>query len=164
MDQEQRKPSDGGSTNDTRPRATTTGRREFLGKSFGAVPIVLTLGNRRGWSGKSVHGTLWSSAGTDWKHRGGRWWRGRGWDRENPPRFKNGEGVPRRSKHDEESPPPSNRPDWDWQSSRDEWRKWRPEEVENEKPDWNWDRNETEAPVAKDVPVSPIEETIRKKE
>ena len=156
MDQEQRKPSD--------EKAATTGRREFLGKSFSAVPIVLTLGNRRGWGGKSVHGTLWSSGGTDWKHRGRRWWRGRGWGEGDPPRFKDREGQPRRRTKEEEETSPSQRRDWEWQKSRDEWRKWRPEEVENEKPDWEWGTSETEAPKAKDVPVSPIEETIRKKE
>lgn len=140
-------------------------RREFLGKSLGAVPVVLTVGNRHGWGGNSVHGTLWSSTGTDWKHRGGRWWRGGGWDEPKPPHLSR-DGAPH-EQAPQQVPP---RADWDWQSAREEWqepqedwRKWRPETTEPHVAGWDWKSKEQEAAPARDIPVHPIEETLRDK-
>jgi hypothetical protein len=106
MDREKRDAEKSGS------EAPVSDRREFLAKSLGAAPIVLTVGKGHGWGGKSGHGTLWSSSGTDWKHRGRKWWRGKDWD-------KWGDG-----------PDHDSHPDWEWQSSGSDWRKWRPDEDE----------------------------------
>ena len=136
-----------------------TDRRQFLHKSLGAAPIVLTMINGRGWGGNSVHGTIWSSGGTDWTHRGRRWWNGGDWDKPAPPKFRTYEGSSERG--NAETPANS---DWDWQSPRQDWRKWRPDGDETQKPHWHWGRGEREASAGRDVPVAPIEETIPAKE
>jgi hypothetical protein len=158
--------------------ALETDRRRFLRKSLGAAPVVLTLGNKHGWGGKSVHGTLWSSGGTRW-NRGGRGWRDRGWDK--PPRFGR-HGEPPKGGQEAEPPRGS---DSEWKSSRISWRKWRPDEDETrnsesrspqwewrkwrpgdetQESDWRWGQDASQAPVTRDVPVSPIDETIRPKD
>ena len=122
----------------TGSEALETDRRKFLGKSFGLVPLVITLGKGHGGGGNSIHGTIWASNGTDWKHRGRKWWRGKDWDEY--PRFRtdgNQDGY-------------EARPDWDWQSPREEWRKWRPSADDDRKPDWKWDRDERDIPEMRD--------------
>lgn len=133
--------------------ALPSDRRKFLGKSLGAIPLVLTLGNRGGGGGTSVHGTIWSSGGTDWKHRGRRWWNGGDWDRPAPLKYRTYEGD------NAETPA---RSDWEWQSPQEDWRKWRPAGDETQKPDWQWGRDGIQDATPRDVPAAPIEETIRK--
>jgi hypothetical protein len=152
-----------------------TNRREFLGKSLGAVPVVLTVGNRHGWGGNSIHGTLWSSTGTDWKHRGGRWWHGRGWDKPKPPHFSTQHGnPPGPGTRPDSTPPPGYenphgsqeqraRSEWNWQTPREDWRKWRPEKAEPQVSGWDWKSDKSEATPAQEIPVHPIDETIRDK-
>jgi hypothetical protein len=142
-----------------------TNRRVFLGKSLGAVPIILTVGGRHGGGGASTHGTLWSSTGTDWKHRGGRWWKGGGWDKPKPPHFDT-HGKP--SEHGGEHVPP--RADWDWQTPHDEWqepredwRKWRPQENQPPASDWDWKSDKGNGTPAQDIPVHRLDETVRDK-
>lgn len=153
--------------------AVATDRRKFLRKSLGAVPIVLTVGNRPGWGGHSVHGTLWSSGGTDWRHRGGGWWR------DKAPHVGDYRKPQEGGGYDGE---PSTLPEWEWQNSRVEWRKWRPGDDEardsdSRSPNWQWQKwrpgteetqkwreNEREAPKPQDIPVAPIDETIRPKD
>lgn len=136
-----------------------TDRRQFLHKSLGAAPIVLTVINGRGWGGTSVHGTIWSSGGTDWKHRGRRWWKGRDWDKPAPLTFRTYDGSSERG--NTETPA---RSDWDWQAPREDWRKWRPDGDETQRPDWQWGLDGSQDATPRDVSAAPIEETIRPKE
>jgi hypothetical protein len=136
-----------------------TDRRRFLQKSLGAAPIVLTVINRRGFGGNSVHGTLWSSGGTDWKHRR-KWWRGEDWDKwDEAPRFRTHESE--QGGREGESPAQT---DWDWRSPGEDWRKWRPEGDEIQKSDWQWRLEQSRDAAPRDVPAAPIEETTRAKE
>lgn len=133
-----------GKTESSESKPPATDRRAFLGKSLGAVPIVLTVSGGSSLGGGSVHGTLWSSVGTRWRHRG-RWWRGGGWDREEPPPFENFEDPPRRGENEA-------RPDWDWQAPREDWRKWRPDVSSAAKPGWQWGTDKSDPIVPTDLP------------
>jgi hypothetical protein len=54
------------------PKALTEDRREFLGRSVGTAPLVLTLWGGSGWGGKSGFGSLWGSGQKKWPKK--RYW------------------------------------------------------------------------------------------
>jgi hypothetical protein len=101
-------------------------RREFLRKSFGVAPLMLTLGSRSYGGGTSIHGTLWSSLGTKWKHKGD-WWRFKkdGW------RWTKNSGDTWRGKDEHKSYT---------SKDHDDWR--RDEKIKTEHKDWNWDKSD----------------------
>jgi hypothetical protein len=145
---------------DDEPSPPHADRRKFLSKSLGAFPIVWTLGNRSGWKGTSMHGTLWSSTGTDWRHRRRRW--RPEWDKPSPPPpWKSGRTE--RSEDEERAREPVRPPrsGWDWQAPEDEWRKWRPgADDEAAESSWQWSERGGKSNVE---PATPIEDTIRRK-
>ena len=140
-----------------------TDRRKFLGKSFGAVPLIMTTGSSYGGGGGKK--SLWISGGKKkdgWGSGGGggkksgKSWQGKDWDKwDEPPRSGSSHDF---SKSDQKYAGSSKNADWDFESPSKEWRTWRPEVNESQKPDWQWNQD------ARDVPVTHIEKTIRPKE
>lgn len=125
-----------------------TGRRKFIRDSLGAAPIVLTIGNRSGWGGGSVHGTLWSSAGTNWRHKGGRWWGkgdGKDWEEPKPPHWSDGDYAGRQKERPRYDEPRDDHKDarqggWDWGDDHGGSRDYGSDSYRDAEADWNWYR------------------------
>lgn len=160
---------------DSRSEAASTdgpGRRKFIKDSLGAAPVVLTIGNRSGWGGGSMHGTLWSSAGTNWRHRGGRWWRKgdwKEWEDPKPPHWSDHDGrreyEPRGDgrKDDEKT---ARRRDWDWGEDHQNSRELRSSDSYHDaESDWKWyrqkERQQSEFGKAEEKRVNPLEPSKR---
>lgn len=120
MNEQDRKRAEGGKT------PGTSDRREFLRKSFGVAPLMLTLSGRSNGGGASIHGTLWSSLGTKWKHKGD-WWRFKkdGW------RWTKNSGDKFRGKDEHESK--------DYKD-HDDFR--REDQIRTEHKEWDWDKSD----------------------
>lgn len=124
----------------------TNDRREFIRQSLGVAPLMLTLGGRSHGGGTSMHGTLWSSLGTKWKHKS-KWFdfkkRRWHWSKKSGAKYRDRDKHDKRDgkdddwrKADHKTVPA--RKDWDWDKPDD--RKRRKIEADSKHRDDDWDR------------------------